>query len=179
SLPPPQYQENEPHSDQEQEQAGVRKKNCCSRLLARCKFKRCRRKLKQRRERSPNVGCFNCKRWQREIKEGHNTERSDEKESTAKKGILNRLKCCKSKKNAGSTCYPRQRRDGSDDKIETTSTKSANCKNKCKNFLRCIFCCSCCRKKKIEDQFSRRESTMSKKKSLTPTTVPPVVRSIC
>ncbi|GJQ83224.1 hypothetical protein Trydic_g8823 [Trypoxylus dichotomus] len=170
SLPPPQHHENEVHSDQEQEQATVRKKNCCSRLLARCKFKRCRRKLKQRREKSP-VGCFNCKRRQREAKEGEvDTDRSDRRESTGKKRILNRLKCCGSKKNADS----RQRRNSCLDKGNTTSTKFTNCRDRCKYVLRCIFCCSCCRKKKIEDEVSRRESMMSKKKSLTPTTVPPV-----
>lgn len=57
--------------------------------------------------------------------------------------------------------------------------RSISCKDKCKHFFRQVFCCLCCRKKKVEeDHVSRRESVMSKKKSLTPTSVPPVVGNL-
>ncbi|XP_018567268.1 protein stum [Anoplophora glabripennis] len=179
SLPPDQASPpNEPEKE-------TPPKNACSRFFSNCKSKMSCKCCKK--ESSPEIqdkvpvepkGCFGCLKKKSQSPVVINIE-----DETGKKTKLwDKLKCCNKHKVTDTSCFPKgkrkdswvERRDsilGSQQEQPTRSKCSKDC---CKDFLKTIFCINlCCKGKASEDSISRKASINSKKKSLTPTSVPP------
>nr|XP_022918325.1 protein stum [Onthophagus taurus]XP_022918326.1 protein stum [Onthophagus taurus] len=188
SLPPSQPETHE--SDHEEEERTSAKKNCCLRLFSRCKCKKptCKKWKKKKsdsttpiKKAKSSISCFSCRKKKSEQDKGSTSTAAVGEENNEKCGCWDRLKCCKSKKVADTAwCSREKKKDNWVEKRESVTTQenvqsNISCKKKCKNAFKSIFCCGlCCNKKKFDDdQAFRRESMISKKKSLTPQALPP------
>nr|CAI5856555.1 unnamed protein product [Callosobruchus analis] len=90
------------------------------------------------------------------------------------------MKCCRKNKvgDKSTNCCSLGRRKGDwgDMRQQSFGTTKDRCsKACCLGILSAIFCCTCCKKKPppVREEPIRKQSTMSKKKSLTPASVPP------
>ncbi|CAG9855919.1 unnamed protein product [Phyllotreta striolata] len=177
-LPPTQdTPPNEPEKEEE-----TPPKNACSRFFAGCKSKMCAgcasKKPPAAAKPKTDISCLSCFK-----KKPESTSIVIEETDDKKPGFLQRLNCFKKQKIGDvSSCFPTGKRKGS--WVERAGSLSQPARKKCskqccKNFLRTIFCvtlcascCKCCKKKPVEVP-ERKDSIISKKKSLTPTTAPP------
>ncbi|XP_060520668.1 protein stum isoform X2 [Cylas formicarius] len=187
-LPPAQHQTppDEPVSKDEPPP------NACKRFLGACTEKLSCRKLATRTPRVEEdaAGCFACLKKKTAEPDQVRINVEQEDEEGEKKKLWDRLKCCKKNRVADmQSCLPIGKRKGSwlersESLAETAEAESAKCcsKTMCKKFFRALFCVNVClgcaalcgRKKTEELPISRKASMISsKKKSLTPTTLPP------
>lgn len=122
-----------------------------------------------------STGCFSC------CKRKKNREETKVTFKNEKRSLISRLNCCGGNKigdKSGFSLKKKRKNSWVDRKHSIVIEEPPKQKKTCKDILKLIFCmkngcCSCCRKKPIHDsQLSRTTSIMSKKKSLTPTSVP-------
>ncbi|KAF5287208.1 hypothetical protein FQR65_LT12292 [Abscondita terminalis] len=160
-IPPPQS----PHGDAPTTPDPP--KGCCGRLL-----KRNQTKTKDGEKKKVK------KRWwfsKEKTPEQTNASSANTDEGADKVKWWHKLQCFKRKKVGDvESAEVSQRKDSwggrTESRINETAKKSA--RDKCKNFIRTIFCINLCAKrrkrKEQEEAMKRRASIMSKKKSLTP-----------
>ncbi|CAG9838850.1 unnamed protein product [Diabrotica balteata] len=150
-------------------------KNACSKFLTNCRTKMCsccRKGPKKTSKSKTDAGCFNCFK-----RKPQPASIVIENETQQKPKLLERLNCCKKQKvGDSSSCFPTGRRK--DSWVERADSLSQPARSKCSKkcctgFLATIFCLNLCRKKKTVEIPDRKDSIISKKKSLTPTTAPP------
>ncbi|KAF5281147.1 hypothetical protein FQA39_LY17879 [Lamprigera yunnana] len=102
-------------------------------------------------------------------------EEADDKAKVSSNENTRWWQCCKRKKIGDVENVPDSQRKGSwEDRTDShiTEVPHMSTKDRCKNFLRTIFCINLCtrrrKRKEMEEAMKRRASIMSKKKSLTP-----------
>ncbi|KAL3275822.1 hypothetical protein HHI36_020566 [Cryptolaemus montrouzieri] len=125
------------------------------------------------------TGCFSCLKKKEQIKQSIKIS-VEEDGKEIKASCWDRMKCCGTKNKSGEPqgCLPCAKRkpawEERRDSILSDLPSRITCWTRCKNFMKKLFCLHLCKKKrKFEDlSVSRRASTLSKKKSLTPTALP-------
>ncbi|KAL1517606.1 hypothetical protein ABEB36_001347 [Hypothenemus hampei] len=202
SLPPAQHQQQQQSSNEDASKGEPPDTSKCKRFLNSCAkvftcgacialcCKCCEKcsKSPQSEHLEDSKGCCSCferltQKCKRSSRDQVRINIQDENESTSLWRKLCCSSCCKRNKVGDSeSCFPLGRRKRSwssgraDDSFtdERQEEKSKCCsKQGCKDFFRKIFCC-CCRKKEEPLPAAPRKESMvsSKKKSLTPTSVP-------
>ncbi|KAK4872342.1 hypothetical protein RN001_014371 [Aquatica leii] len=164
-LPPPQS----PHEDVSTTTDPP--KGICGRIFGRCKKPRSEKANVEKKKRT---WCFAKKNVEENVQEKPEA-RSAQTTENDKVRWWHRLQCCKRKKIGDvETADASRRKDswGTRTDSHLSETPKLSTRDKCKNFLRTIFCLNLCAKrrkrKEQAEAMKRRASIMSKKKSLTP-----------
>ncbi|CAH0546679.1 unnamed protein product [Brassicogethes aeneus] len=157
------------------------KSNPCTRFLAKlpCKSKSASKPVEPKsdqREEDGKTGCFNCRKKKPAMEQVRINIEPNEDDPKPK--FMDRLKCCGKNKVGDTTgCFSKgKRKESWTERRDSILSDPPLPKSKCNEFMRKAFCLNLCCKKKISvgEEISRKASLMSsKKKSLTPTTLPP------